>query len=231
MSVIVWDGKTLAADRQGTTHEMRITEPKLRVLVFDPHTTPGPSVAVCAWTGVSVYGQELAQWYFDGADKSKYPEFQKDKEDWCRLIVADTDGCRHYERTPYPLTVNDPYMAWGGGRDFAMGALAMGADARKAVEVTNLFSIGCGGGVDAYDLLPTVNECLTVADAPTFKVKRRPDHNQEIVVKTRPNAYSLFGEKCSGRYSELTDSVHLSGFNHIHVAIEFDDVESWEAVE
>lgn len=146
MSVVVWDGKTLAADRQGTNGDMRLTEPKMAVQVSEFGDV------VCAWTGISAYGKQLAQWYYNGAHKDDWPEFQKDKDNWCRLIVANSDGCIFYEVTPYPLVVHDPYMAWGAGRDFAMGALSMGADARKAVEVASKFSTVCGGGVDAYDL-------------------------------------------------------------------------------
>jgi hypothetical protein len=146
MSVIVWDGKTLAADKQGTNCEMRFTECKMAVK-FTEH-----GLVACAWTGTASYGRELAQWYFDGAVKEKWPEFQKDKDDWCRLIVADADGCQFYEMTPFPMIVHDPYMAWGSGRDFAMGALAMGADAITAVEVACKFSTGCGYGVESHDM-------------------------------------------------------------------------------
>lgn len=142
MSVVVWDGKTIAADMQGTNCDMRFVEHKMVV----------HGGVVAAWTGTASYGKELAQWYFDGADKAKWPEFQKDKEEWCRLIIATSNECKFYERNPYPFTVSDPYMSWGSGRDYAMGALAMGADARKAVEVASKFSTGCGLGVEAYDL-------------------------------------------------------------------------------
>lgn len=143
MSVVVWDGKTLATDKQGTNCDMRFTDHKMAV----------QGGIVCAWTGMSCYGRELSLWYFDGAYKDKWPDFQKDKDNWCRLIVADAEGCHHYEFSPFKMIVYDQYIAWGSGRDFAMGALAMGADARTAVEVANKFSIGCGYGVEAYDVM------------------------------------------------------------------------------
>jgi len=52
------------------------------------------------------------------------------------------------------------FMAWGSGRDYAMGAMEMGADARRAVEVTNVHSTDCGFGVEAYDLEMTFNKSL-----------------------------------------------------------------------
>lgn len=146
MSVVVWDGKTIAADRQGTCADMRIIEPK----IIARHRHDG--IVVCAWTGESAYGRELVNWYFEDAIPSAYPTYQRDKEEWCRLIVASTNRVLYFERSPYPFEVHDPYLAWGSGRDFAMGALAMGADAIKAVEITSLFSTSCGHGVDAYDI-------------------------------------------------------------------------------
>lgn len=144
MSVVVWDGKTLAADRQGVCCDMAYTESKMAVQMNDSWKV------VCAWTGVACYGRELAKWYFDGADKDHWPDFQNDKDDWCRLIVADANGCRTYEMRPYATVVHDPFMAWGSGRDFAMGALAMGADARLAVEIASRFSATCGRGVEEH---------------------------------------------------------------------------------
>jgi ATP-dependent protease HslVU (ClpYQ) peptidase subunit len=48
--------------------------------------------------------------------------------------------------------VEDPFMAWGSGRDFALGAMAMGATAREAVAVACRFNVYCGNGIDAFDL-------------------------------------------------------------------------------
>lgn len=147
MSVVVWDGKTIAADRQGQCADMKFTELKMRV-------GEGPDgQTVCAWTGCSARGKALAEWFFKGAAAAEWPEFQKDKDDWCRLIVATPQGCIFYEHLPIPFQVHDATMAWGSGRDFAVGALAMGADARRAVEVACQHSTGCGFGVEAYDFV------------------------------------------------------------------------------
>ena len=43
-------------------------------------------------------------------------------------------------------------MVWGDGQEVAMGALAMGADAIKAVEITSKYCDSCGCGIDAYNL-------------------------------------------------------------------------------
>jgi ATP-dependent protease HslVU (ClpYQ) peptidase subunit len=144
MSVVVWDGKTLAADRQITSAEMRVTVSKMKRLLDG---------TLLAWVGSQDGGLVMARWYENGEDVNAWPESQKDKKDWTRLIVVKPDGrVFFYERLGEPINVIETPIAWGSGRDFAMGALAMGADARKAVEVANSLCVSCGMGVEAYDL-------------------------------------------------------------------------------
>ena len=138
MSVVVWDGKTLAADRMAVTGEVRFLQSKMRVY---------PDLVV-AWTGQSCRGEAMAHWARNGANVEDFPKFQEDDDNWCRLIVVDRNGCRVYEATPFPMEVEAPFMAWGSGRDFAIGALSMGADAVRAVEVASEHCVTCGMGVD-----------------------------------------------------------------------------------
>ncbi len=44
------------------------------------------------------------------------------------------------------------YLCIGRGRDFAFGALAMGADAYKAVMIACLYESSCGMGIDTLTL-------------------------------------------------------------------------------
>ena len=145
MSVIAWDGRTIAADCQATTAGMRVRVRKLHLM---------PNGTVLGWTGDNEMGLALVNWYVSGGDRKAWPEFQKG-EDWTRLIVVSPEFhlpfC--YERLPERQFVKDAFIAFGSGRDWAMGAMAMGADARKAVEIANQFCTGCGLGVEAYDLV------------------------------------------------------------------------------
>ena len=142
MSIVVWDGKTLAADRMSVCAGLGVTTSKMSV----------NGDTVLAWTGDSDRGRALADWYWRGADKADWPLFQIDNEKWTRLIVASKSGCRVYEQEPYALEVLDQFAAWGSGRDFAYGALEMGADAIKAVQVACKHSIECGMGSEAYNV-------------------------------------------------------------------------------
>lgn len=142
MSVVAWDGRTLAADKQSVAASKLSTCTKIRKI---------KNGEVLAWTGDMDKGLLLAKWYEDGANPEQWPEFQKDKERWCRLIVAFRGNVKIYEQQPVSMRFEDAFSAWGAGQDFAIGAMAMGADAKKAVEITNEFSESCGKGVDAYE--------------------------------------------------------------------------------
>lgn len=140
MSVVAWDGKTLAADQQATCADLRTKTKK--IFEHDGY--------IIAFTGDDDKGRHLLEWYINGCKYSEWPEFQKDKDHWTRLIIASTEGCFVYEQTAYPIPILSDFTAWGSGRDFAIGAMEMGANAVQAVEVAIIHSIGCGFGVDSY---------------------------------------------------------------------------------
>lgn len=144
MSVIAWDGRILAADRQITNNCLRCEGSKIRAL-------PGNKY-VLGWTGENEQGLTLATWFYDGAKIDAWPKFQDDRENWTRLIVATGNSCYFYEMLPVKQVVLDKFAAWGSGRDFALGAMGMGANAIEAVEVAIRFSTECGFGVESHKL-------------------------------------------------------------------------------
>jgi hypothetical protein len=147
MSVIAWDGQTIAADRQATNEGLAFTTTKMRRIKRDGHIPE-----VIAWIGDQDAGEMMAQWYEFGANPTDFPVCQKDKDDWARLIVADQYGVKLYERYPVAIRIEDEFSAWGSGRDFAIAALYLGKTAREAVEVACALSIGCGNGITELNL-------------------------------------------------------------------------------
>lgn len=139
MTVIAWDGKTLAADKRAECAGHYFTTTKIRRI---------SSGEVLAWCGDSDTGRMMASWYEAGADPAKWPECQKDEKSWARLIVASSAGVKYYDRWPAPTMVEDPFAAWGSGRDFALTAMHLGKTAREGVLIAALFESGCGNGVD-----------------------------------------------------------------------------------
>jgi len=143
MTVIAWDGKTLAADRQGTSGNLIRKVTKIDRMGNN----------LVAFAGDLVYGHMLMHWMRGGGEPADWPK-QPGEENWCALTVVTRVCILHYcgVHIPavFPLGV---HFADGVGRDFALGAMAAGADARRAVEIASELDTSCGGGVDAYELL------------------------------------------------------------------------------
>ena len=144
MTIIAWDGHTLAADKQATAGELRTRVTKIMRL---------KSGEILAMSGELAPGLTVAEWYKNGADPKEWPEFQR-TEAWSRLIVASSSGAFFYEQFPVKIHVEEPFAAWGSGRDFALGAMERGATAIEAVEVASKFCCQCGLGVDFFDITP-----------------------------------------------------------------------------
>lgn len=147
MTVIVWDGKTLAADRRALNNGYAGTVTKIR---------RGPAGSLVAYSGDYDTGVALADWYCNGADSAKYPN-NRDKDAYCRayLLVIEASGAVvRYEREAVPLRFLDPVAAMGSGRDYALAALHLGCDAVKAVEVAMALDTNCGNGIDTLTLEP-----------------------------------------------------------------------------
>lgn len=142
MTIIAWDGKTLAADKRMSSGGM----PRTTTKIFRVRTS------LCGAAGNADQCAEMIAWFKSGAEESKFPSSQRDKDDWATLVVIDKDGIRFYERTPYPCVVEDKFYATGSGRDFATAAMHCGKSAREAVEIASLFDIGCGNGIDELNL-------------------------------------------------------------------------------
>ena len=139
MTVIAWDGRTLAADRLGVNGDTLHTVKKLWPL------EKGGAIAV---SGSLPQGLELKRWVEEGMEKEKFPSKKKDEE-WALLIVVlPGKAAVCFENLPEPIEVLDSFGAWGCGREAALGALEMGADAIKAVKVASKWVDGCGRGCD-----------------------------------------------------------------------------------
>ncbi len=135
MTVIAWDGKTLAADKRAVCAGACTTVTKIfRVgeSLIGCSGDIGPSLALLAW-------------FRDGHDPEKYPV--KDTES-ARLLVIHRDGTILRYESAHPFTVEDTMFAAGSGRDFALAALRLGRSAREAVALTCTLSSECGNGID-----------------------------------------------------------------------------------
>ena len=143
MTVIVWDGKTLAADKLSSQGGMIGITTKI-------HRINGMLVG---GAGESAFISEMIQWIKDGRDSAKFPASQRDKDDWQPILLIEEDGSAcFYDRTPYPVRLEQKHVTVGSGSEFARAALYLGKTAREAVEVANALCTTCGCGVDSLDL-------------------------------------------------------------------------------
>lgn len=140
MTVIAFDGKTLAADKAAVDCGTIRTLTKIR---------RGPGGDLLGAAGTAHITERLFVWYSAGADPDKYP----DPEAKCSFLVVKTDGTTLlFDGGPFPDTYEDGFIAIGSGRAFAMGAMAMGADAHRAVVIACHWAEGCGHGIDTLTL-------------------------------------------------------------------------------
>lgn len=141
MTVIAFDGHTLAADKRAVSGGGIART----VTKIERHGD-----CLLAITGDWDTGAEMREWFKAGAKPADFPP--KAREDKASLIVIDQDGIHHYACGPHAMLVEDQRCSWGSGRDFAEATMYLGNDARTAVEVACLFQTDCGNGVDALVL-------------------------------------------------------------------------------
>lgn len=139
MTVIVWDGTTLAADKRAVCGDRPATTTKIW-----KHKNE-----LMGGAGTATTCLMMRDWYVGGRDPKKFPEPQKQEETSCNFVVVRRDGSYlRFEGSHVPLELSESHFAMGTGADYAYGAIAMGADAIKAVEVASQYDLWCGNGVD-----------------------------------------------------------------------------------
>lgn len=147
MTVIAWDGKTLAADKRAGTDAPR-TVTKIR------RAANGNLIGA---TGSAQGDAELVAWYEQGADPAKFPRSQREDATASQLVIIERDTRRvlHFATTPYPAVFEDAQFACGSGRDFALMAMRLAVGARTAVSLTCELCAECGNGIDTLTLEST----------------------------------------------------------------------------
>ena len=144
MTVLVYDGTHLATDTGATDGRVMWETTKAWY-----HNAQHPTIL----SGVGSLKNILLMrdWYINGADKDKFPT-QQTGNYRCDFVVVTEEGLLRYEDTYIPIEHGKEPCAFGHGRDFAYGVLAMGGTAEQAVQVANKYSVDCGIGVALYSL-------------------------------------------------------------------------------
>lgn len=142
MTVIAWDGKTLAADKRASCSGLSRTVTKIR------------RIGDLLVGGSGDFDRVVAMfaWIEAGCKAEDFPAFQRDQDMSADMLVIDGGKVLKYERTPHPITFEDAYFAMGSGRDYALAAMWLGQDARHAVIVASQLDVNCGNGIDTLTL-------------------------------------------------------------------------------
>lgn len=139
MSVIAWDGKTLAADKRASLNACSWPVTKIHKV--------GPDALACI-SGNSDQGGEMLAWYIAGAEPSAFPPSQR-ADGWSPLVVIRRDGAvLRYEQTPYPVKFEAEMYADGSGMAYAIAAMECGKTAAEAVAIACKYDPACGNGID-----------------------------------------------------------------------------------
>lgn len=164
MTVLAWDGKIFAADKQSTCGNMKRTIKKIRKL------DNGHLVGA---TGTSVDCKNYINWYekVTEAEEGEYVAFPS----WTgnnsphMMVITQWKGVYLYTGTDTYLDYSEnDIFATGSGAEYALGAMRAGSTAEKAVLIANEFDNHCGMGVDTLTLdseEDTVKITLTADEA------------------------------------------------------------------
>ena len=144
MTTIALKDNILAADRQvtnGGTIVGHIT--KIGVTMAQGRT----GSFRYALLGKEAHARQLLHWFITDGN----PLSQPAAPEGCLLAIDSNGGGVLYDEGFACQMPHAPFHAWGSGMDVALGAMAMGATAQKAVEIASQFNYGTGGG---FDVLP-----------------------------------------------------------------------------
>lgn len=141
MTVIAWDGRTLAADKRTSFGTSFVTTTKIQRI----------DGRLVGYSGDSAQGRSCVQWVRDGMDKTKFPELQRSTPG--SLLIIESGGAIHYYgNTPDPIVIEDKRFSIGSGSEYADAAMYLGKTAREAVEVAIALDSACGNGIDTLEL-------------------------------------------------------------------------------
>jgi len=154
MTVVAWDGVTLAADKMSTAGYAKRRVRKL----FKGRWLDGREM-LFAGCGDQAFAVRVMSWLADvtagktDSPRPDYKDFDVAKDACIGLVILRSAEGFSYVHTMTPLLDLTPFeeniFAQGCGHEAAWGALEAGATAVQAVEIASRRIAHCGLGVDA----------------------------------------------------------------------------------
>lgn len=144
MTVIAFDGRTLAADKQAGDSYVKCGK-TTKIRKVRGH--------LVGCSGESAMAREFLHWFEAGADVATFPQVLREKEPVITVMVITPERKIHtYHNTPFPVEWDNAVHAIGSGREAALAVMTLGYDAEKAVQIASVVCNGCGNGIDTLEL-------------------------------------------------------------------------------
>jgi hypothetical protein len=142
MTVIAWDGKTLAADRMMEMGGGKFPVSKLHRL---------EDGSLMGGAGDLPRAYEMQRWIADGCKAGTLAAPVGDM--YARILLVKPDGTAlTYANTEFPIHILRPFTAVGSGQDYAITAMFLGHSASQAVAIATELCASCGMGIDTLEL-------------------------------------------------------------------------------
>jgi hypothetical protein len=140
MTTIAYREGVLAGDSRAYSGGSTPIGTKQKIFQFDDGTMCGISTMM---PGLS---EQVAHWIGTGMDRDHLPDQHQPN---LTVLLVDPDGQVYIAIDSYHFTgpLEGSYFAIGSGDHYALGAMAMGADACRAVEVACDLDVWTGGTV------------------------------------------------------------------------------------
>lgn len=146
MTTIAWDGNMLAADRRVSFGQGRMGE----ITKIARRESDG---ALIGSSGATALCQALERWFLAG-EVGDPPKLDVDKDNAAAGFIVRPDGAIDDVSSSGIARIESKLYARGAGADYALGAMSMGADAGRDVEVASEWDNGTGDGVNTLLLRP-----------------------------------------------------------------------------
>lgn len=147
MTTVAWDGKTIAADRLADRGGLPTA---CRKLFCSEEIILGCAGSLCyvldLWAEI---GRMRPHEILGGRFLADAP---RDELPSAILVIRHAPMYAHLLTGNRFVQIEDPLMAIGSGRDFAIAAMALGKTAAEAVELASRFDIYTGVGVDSLEI-------------------------------------------------------------------------------
>lgn len=169
MTVIAYDGKTLASDTLSVSGSMKGKARKLYEVI-----QPDGTKLLLGIAGSYAACLGLVEWIRGGCDPEAAPEDAAADElmgpSACVMAIDAAGQCWLYEGASAPMLERSGFWAIGSGAETAIAAMSLGKTAVEAVQLAIRISHGCGGEVETLTHEPEITKPKT--DQWFWKVKQ-----------------------------------------------------------